>query len=158
MSQRQTVWIDHYSTPATTNARQIIFFWPHSGMRNMSQNVSVLFLLNFWILLIVWCIFFVTVENPYSLLPCSCHEATPGKTAVKLGPLWCVYFIPLFYLVFVELPFKLYLHVTSACASTYDVWRKQWYPWYQVEVFTPNICVSENGCGTHSLRVCLHHH
>ena len=34
-----------------------------------------------------------TVENPYSLLPCSCHEATPGKTAVKLGPLWCVHFI-----------------------------------------------------------------
>ncbi|XP_061169609.1 TRMT1-like protein [Saccostrea echinata] len=28
------------------------------------------------------------VENPYSLLPCSCHEEVPGRTAVVLGPMW----------------------------------------------------------------------
>ena len=33
---------------------------------------------------------------------------------------------------------------------------QQWFPWYQVEVFTLDICISENGFGTHSLRLRLH--
>ncbi|CAI9735946.1 TRMT1 [Octopus vulgaris] len=30
-----------------------------------------------------------SVENLYDLLPCDCQSETPGKTALKLGPMWC---------------------------------------------------------------------
>ena len=51
---------------------------------------------------------------------------------------------------------KLCLHVTSACASTCKanngIHHTKW------RVFTRSICISENGPGTHPLRVRLHHH
>lgn len=28
------------------------------------------------------------IENPYALLACTCHEKTPGRTAILLGPMW----------------------------------------------------------------------
>lgn len=28
------------------------------------------------------------IENPYALLACTCHEKTPGRTAIVLGPMW----------------------------------------------------------------------
>ncbi|XP_033730706.1 TRMT1-like protein [Pecten maximus] len=28
------------------------------------------------------------IEHPYKLLPCSCQDNTPGKTALVLGPMW----------------------------------------------------------------------
>ncbi|XP_059483516.1 TRMT1-like protein isoform X2 [Neocloeon triangulifer] len=28
------------------------------------------------------------IENPYSLLPCSCNSKVPGKTAISIGPVW----------------------------------------------------------------------
>uniref|UniRef100_S4RMN3 tRNA (guanine(26)-N(2))-dimethyltransferase n=1 Tax=Petromyzon marinus TaxID=7757 RepID=S4RMN3_PETMA len=27
-------------------------------------------------------------ENPYSVLPCDCHNSMPGRTAIELGPMW----------------------------------------------------------------------
>lgn len=28
------------------------------------------------------------IENPYALLACTCHEKTPGRTSIVLGPMW----------------------------------------------------------------------
>ena len=73
------------------------------------------------------------------------RDSTPGTCTTSVGSISFI--------------LKLFLHVTSACAFASNV-KNRFYSnkWLCLHLTFVCACDAENGSGTHSLHVCLHHH